>query len=314
MGTLAFISLGSNVGDRKAQLESALAALAEASDIVVRATSSFHVTLPVGGPAGQGAFLNAAAALETNLEPTELLSLLQSIEHRAGRVRTVRWGERPLDLDLLLYGDHRLHTGGNFGDRPDENELIVPHPRLAVRRFVLAPLAEVARGTIEPCTGRSVGDLLVNLDRRPTLVALHHRCPSRESLFSELVPRLSAVGLYYGEPPATDGRQAETWYDRRRRELHAENWPAATWGDRLLLTDVWFDAPPGERPPRADESAEARSGMISPTFVVASRDSGRPPATGAVPILRLEADEVSAMAEEIASACLASRAGTVSGG
>ena len=262
MGTLAFISLGSNLGDRKAQLESALAALADSPDVLVRAVSSFHETPPVGGPGGQGAFLNAAAALETSLEPTDLLSLLQSIEHRAGRIRTVRWGERPLDLDLLLYGDRRLHTSRDPVGGHDEIELIVPHPRLAVRRFVLAPLAEIARDAVDPCTGRTVADLLANLDRRPSLVALHHRCPSRESLFSRLVPRLSAVGLYYGEVPATDGPERENWYDRRRRELHAENWPAATWGDRLLLTDVWFDDPggPGEAVASEDESAELGGG------------------------------------------------------
>src|SRR4051812_1344154 len=108
MGTLAYISLGSNLGDRKTQLESALMALAASPDALGRAASSFPATPPVGGPGGQGAFLNAAAALETSLDPTDLLSLLQSIEQRAGRIRTVRWGERPLDLDLLLYGDRRL--------------------------------------------------------------------------------------------------------------------------------------------------------------------------------------------------------------
>ena len=191
MGTLAYISLGSNLGDRKTQLESALTALADSPDVVVRAASSFHVTPPVGGPGGQGAFLNAAAALETSLDPTDLLSLLQSIEHRAGRIRTVRWGERPLDLDLLLYGDRRLHTSRCPVGGHDEIELIVPHPRLAVRRFVLAPLAEIGRDAIDPCTGRTVADLLANLDRRPSLVALHHRCASREPLFLKLVPRLS---------------------------------------------------------------------------------------------------------------------------
>lgn len=319
MGILAFIGLGSNLGDRQAQLESALAALADSPDVIVRAVSSFHETPPVGGPGGQGEFLNASAALETSLEPTDLLSLLQSIEHRAGRIRTVRWGERPLDLDLLLYGDRRLHTSHPPGGGHDAIELIVPHPRLAVRRFVLAPLAEIARDAIEPCTGRTVAELLANLDRRPSFVALHHRCAARETLFSRLVPKLSAIGLYYGEVPAADGPESENWYDRRRRELRAENWPAATWGDRLLVTDVWFDDPPREGAcPRGgpsrlqDESAEARRRIIAPTFVVAPRDSGFPPSTSVTPTLWLEADDTEVMAEEIASACKASRAGRAS--
>ncbi len=162
-------------------------------------------------------------------------------------------------------------------------------------------------------------DLLANLDRRPSFVALHHRCASREALFSRLVPGLSAVGLSYGEVPATDGPESENWYDRRRRELHAENWPAATWGDRLLVTDVWFDDPPREGPPPRGgpsrtrvESAEARRRMLVPTFVVAPRDSGSLPSTSVTPTLRLEADDVESMAEEVASACQASRAGRAS--
>ncbi len=316
MGTPVFISLGSNLGDRKGQIESALTALSEAPDVVVRAASPLHETLPVGGPGGQGAFLNAAAALETNLEPVDLLSLLQSIEHRAGRIRTVRWGERPLDLDLLLYGDHRIHTIRSPGGGQDAIELIVPHRRMAVRRFVLSPLAEIARDAIDPCTGRTVAALLANLDRRPSFVALHHRCPSRESLFSRLVPRLSAIGFYYGEVPSNDEPGAENWYDRRRRELHSENWPAETWGDRLFVTDVWFDEPlreglppPGVESRYEDEPAEVRSRMISPTFVVATHVPGLPPATSVNPTLRLEADSVEAMVEEIASACQASRVG-----
>src|SRR4051794_14697179 len=141
MATLAQIGLGSNLGDRKAQLDAAVAALAEAPGAAVRAVSSHHATEPVGGPAGQGAFLNAAAAPETTLDPLDLLRLLHDVERRAGRGRTVRWGERTLDLDLLLFGDRIIATAGAFnrvfgGSTPG---LEVPHPRFAIRRFVLAP-------------------------------------------------------------------------------------------------------------------------------------------------------------------------------
>src|SRR2546421_110453 len=114
MAILAQIGLGSNLGDRKAQLDAAVAALAEAPGVAVRAVSSYHQTEPVGGPAGQDAFLNAAATLETALDPLDLLRLLHDVERRAGRVRAVRWGERTLDLDLLLFGDRIIATGGVF--------------------------------------------------------------------------------------------------------------------------------------------------------------------------------------------------------
>lgn len=155
MPVSAMIGLGSNLGDRRAFLEGATEALAATPGIVGLRVSAFRETEPVGGPAGQGAYLNAAALLETTLDPFELLRVLQAIETRFGRVRTIRWGERTLDLDLLLYGDRIIET----------SELTVPHPRLAERRFVLEPLSEIAPGAIEPRSGRRVSELLENLDR-----------------------------------------------------------------------------------------------------------------------------------------------------
>jgi 2-amino-4-hydroxy-6-hydroxymethyldihydropteridine diphosphokinase len=157
MSSLALIGLGSNLGDRRATLEGAIAALAATPGVRVRGVSAFHKTEPVGGPPGQGAYLNAAAALETTLDPLELFHVLQTIEIRFGRVRTVRWGERTLDLDLLLFDDRIIQT----------SVLSVPHPRLAERRFVLAPLAEIAPRAVEPRTGRTVSELLGDLNRGP---------------------------------------------------------------------------------------------------------------------------------------------------
>ena len=110
MGTLALIGLGSNLGDRKAILDGAVEQLRQTPELIVRSVSTYHETKPVGGPAGQGPFLNAAAALETTLEPIALLRRLQEIEADAGRVRSVRWGERTLDLDVLLFGDEIIDT------------------------------------------------------------------------------------------------------------------------------------------------------------------------------------------------------------
>jgi 2-amino-4-hydroxy-6-hydroxymethyldihydropteridine diphosphokinase len=159
MGTLALIGLGSNLGDRKARLDAAVAALAEAPGIVLQAVSRYHETAPVGGPAGQGDYLNAAAAVETALEPLELLHVLQEIERRAGRVRTVHWGPRTLDLDLLLFGDRVIAT----------DALQVPHPRMAERLFVLAPLAEIAPGAVDPVTGRTIAELLAACEASGTV-------------------------------------------------------------------------------------------------------------------------------------------------
>jgi 2-amino-4-hydroxy-6-hydroxymethyldihydropteridine diphosphokinase len=153
MSSLASIGLGSNLGDRRAALEGAIAALARTPGVSVRNVSSFHETEPVGGPPGQGKYLNAAVILETTLDPLAVLHLLQEIEAQFGRVRTVRWGERTLDLDLLLFDDRIIDTP----------ELVVPHPRYATRRFVLEPLAEVAPEAVDPVTKQTVAELLRRL-------------------------------------------------------------------------------------------------------------------------------------------------------
>jgi 2-amino-4-hydroxy-6-hydroxymethyldihydropteridine diphosphokinase len=155
MHSLALIGLGSNLGDRLANLSGAIAALGKVPGIAVRQISSFYETEPVGGPPGQGMFLNAVAALETVLEPLPLLHVLAEIEAQFGRERSVRWGERTLDLDLLLFDDRIIDTP----------ELRVPHPRMHTRRFVLEPLVEVAPTAVDPVTGRPFAAILADLIR-----------------------------------------------------------------------------------------------------------------------------------------------------
>lgn len=123
------LGLGSNVGDRRATLRDAVASI----DGVV-AVSPVYETEPVGGPAGQQDHLNLVVELDTNLDPRALLGLCHRLETAAGRVRDVRWGPRTLDVDILW------HEAGPV----DEPDLVVPHPRLAERRFVLEPMAAVA--------------------------------------------------------------------------------------------------------------------------------------------------------------------------
>lgn len=147
------IALGSNVGEREMSLEKAIERLSQLPEIRLTAVSAFHVTQPVGGPAGQGEFLNAAARLETNLPARDLLELLHAIEAELGRVRTVHWGPRTIDLDLLLYGDQTI----------DEPGLNVPHPLMHQRAFVLAPACEIAGDMRHPTTGKTLAELAMLL-------------------------------------------------------------------------------------------------------------------------------------------------------
>lgn len=125
--TRAYLALGSNLGDRRANLQIAIDAL------IPVARSPLYETDPVGGPA-QGQYLNMVVEIDTDLWPDELLRECQRIEQQAGRIRTVRWGERTLDIDILLYD----------GIERSEPHLTIPHPRMFERRFVLQPLADIA--------------------------------------------------------------------------------------------------------------------------------------------------------------------------
>lgn len=123
------MGLGSNVGDRLGHLRRALAGL---PDVV--AVSQVYETDPVGGPPGQGPYLNAVVELDTELGPRELLAVARRLEDEGGRTRSVRWGPRTLDVDVLLVGDLVV----------DDADLVVPHPRMWERRFVTEPLGELA--------------------------------------------------------------------------------------------------------------------------------------------------------------------------
>ena len=147
----AFVALGANLGARAQTLIAALASL-ETEQTHVVAASGFLETKPVG-PVEQPDYLNAAAELRTLLTPWELLSVLQAIELEHGRTREIHWGPRTLDLDLLMYD--QLIT--------EDPELVLPHPRMMERRFVLQPLCEISPWLVHPLTRQRMADVLREL-------------------------------------------------------------------------------------------------------------------------------------------------------
>lgn len=151
--TKAYLALGSNMGDREKNLKKAIEAIDSHEGIQVKEVSSFYETDPVGYE-DQDRFLNAALSCDTTLGPYELLEYLQSIERDLKRVRTIPWGPRPIDLDILIYGDLEL---------TDEPRLLIPHPLMTEREFVLMPLAEIVPEVIHPTTGKSIKKLLKEL-------------------------------------------------------------------------------------------------------------------------------------------------------
>ena len=154
------LALGSNLGDRTAVLAAVCRALARFPASQLLARSRWHPTSPIGGPSGQGEFLNGAVVLQTQLPPQQLAAACHALESQLGRARGVRWDARVIDIDLLLYDEMQI----------DSPSLTVPHPRMSVRRFVLEPAVEVAGSWRHPSAGWTVAQLLAHLQRSPRYV------------------------------------------------------------------------------------------------------------------------------------------------
>jgi 2-amino-4-hydroxy-6-hydroxymethyldihydropteridine diphosphokinase len=153
-GVICFVGIGSNIGDPPVQISTALRRLSEENGIKILKTSSFYITEPVG-IADQPHFINAVVEIRATDTPYELITTLQTIEKSMGRSRyDEKWGPRVIDLDILLYGQ----------DVIQEMNLIIPHPELHKRRFVLVPLCEIAPYVIHPAFGISISGLLSRVD------------------------------------------------------------------------------------------------------------------------------------------------------
>jgi 2-amino-4-hydroxy-6-hydroxymethyldihydropteridine diphosphokinase len=314
--TRVAIGLGSNLGDRRALLDEAVAHLASAPGLRLLAVSPYRETSPVGGPPGQGPFLNAAATFECALTPDALLAVLHQVEAHAGRTRDVRWDARTLDLDLLLYGDLvQTHPA-----------LTLPHPRMLVRRFVLDPLAQIAPDWRDPMTGHSIETCLAHLDRRPRYLALH--APAGNLLESVLRQLLSRLGALTTTPETVlDPPPADTLANRAL-DLDAADWPPERAGDRWLVTPYCLDLdyrlsrratiarnlqPPrtnGHPPhsdPDADHELELRvRSALSPTFAVVLPSPGQPPRAPGLadfPIFWPDTTDPDRILTEIVAAC-----------
>ena len=192
------IALGSNVGDRSAALNAAVAALRSMPQIRATRQSDWHRTRPVGGTALRGQFLNGALLIETSHEPEDVLEILQQVESRQGRAHHKRWADRTLDLDLLLYGDCVINSP----------RLTVPHPRMSFRRFVLEPAAEIAGEMIHPIIGWSLDQLRQHLDVGSDSIAI---MSPNESIRLETIDLVTAHGAMSQITVANEPSHLQFW-------------------------------------------------------------------------------------------------------
>jgi 2-amino-4-hydroxy-6-hydroxymethyldihydropteridine diphosphokinase len=155
--TAALVAIGTNLGDRHANVAWALRGLQAVPRTRLTGRSALYETAPVGGPDNQGPFLNAVVSIETKLSAAELLAALHAIERTCGREREVRWAARTLDLDLLAFGE----------TVSDDPALLLPHPRMHERRFVMVPVCDLAPAMRHPQLGLSMAELLARLPVEP---------------------------------------------------------------------------------------------------------------------------------------------------
>lgn len=332
----ALIALGANLGDREATLRRAVELLAETPATRLRAVSGWHATEPVGGPAGQPAFLNGAAWLTTEAEPDALHGRLLDVERALGRRRDERWGPRVVDLDLLLYDERVVNSAA----------LVVPHPRMSFRRFVVEPAAEIAAAWRVPGTRMTLGELRTWLRTRPPHVAIVAADPDHARAVAAAVvpaapPRCGAPGCVYAADPAppaslvdpaplVDPAAAAERTAQRIAALEASLSAAAGapvvadfWLDDVLLEPLARVEGPHRGVPVAplEPLVDARAERLAPKLLVvldsapSPGDAAPEPRARALdalvaarrrgPLLRVPSGDLARAAEEVAAALVA---------
>jgi 2-amino-4-hydroxy-6-hydroxymethyldihydropteridine diphosphokinase len=237
----ALVALGANLGNRAATIAQAIGMLRQLEGTTDLKASSVHETQPVGGAPDQQPFLNAAVRFDTTLSPEKLHARLAQIESELGRQRGDRWAARTIDLDLLLYDDLVLDT----------RHLIVPHPRMAWRRFVLEPAAEVGGEMRHPCVQWTVAQLLAHLNTALPYIALLGPPGSGKTALAERLARACEGRVIYDpvalarESLASQAGAAgpaaaqEIEFLARRAEVLARaTWPV---DEMLAVSDFYLD-------------------------------------------------------------------------
>ena len=248
------------------------------SGVEVRAQSGWYETRSAGGPPGQGPFLNGAALLETSLAPAAMLAQLQRIEHGLGRQPALRWGPRTLDLDLLLFDQQIVQS----------ESLVLPHPRMAWRRFVLQGAAEIAPALLHPTTGWTLAQLLQHLDTATEYVAIAGPIGVGKTRLAEAVaaraqarliceqPNWEHLDVFYRDPPSNAWALEVEFLVERAGLLAANRWPAAA-GSALAVSDFWFDQslafarvwlPPAQYAAFDRRWRAARAAVVQPKLIV----------------------------------------------
>ena len=250
------IGCGSNLGPRREQLDRAVELLRFMPGIELLAVSRYRETRPVGGPLDQGAYLNGACLVETELPPHQLLGTLCAVENTLDRRRDCRWQARTIDLDLLLYGELVY----------DSPELTIPHPRMATRRFVLEPSVEIAAELHFPPASCTVADLLDNISVTHPLVAVVGVPGSGAAEVAAAVADATLARLITAPVPLPIGLGGEAAGERLlemtaawRQPLLADSWEDDPHG---TILDYWLDAVPAvaaDEVPAADREHFERS-------------------------------------------------------
>ena len=228
------VGCGSNLGRRREQLDRAVELLRFMPGVRMLAVSRYRETRPVGGLPGQAAYLNGACLFETDLGPHDVLDMLAAVENTLHRERTERWGERTVDLDLLLYDDLVV----------DDARLTLPHPRMVTRRFVLEPAVEIAAEFPHPLAACPLRELLANLSAPHPLVAVVGAPGSGAPEVAAVVADAMMARAIHAPRPLPAAAPAQAWHDLLAawtRPLAAAGWPADPHG---TIADFWLEAVP----------------------------------------------------------------------